>query len=239
MASRAQAKLGPCAWDMYLEDWKDARELMNLSFQFETFCSGWSQKYPVTAHQWTWKHSQLSPPQQNHWRVRETHKKTVLPNHCKPQKPGGKPPTKSHCKADHKTKTCQWSIARGELAGWVSGKFATLPLSATNAAVALNTKALEVGEGLCGMLGIFRFIQGKALESLGFSTCFWCKLHGADALNALLKLPGWERHSQWSHRCTGRRGFQLKRLKMDDLSWPLPASLLDMKAELVRWGVEI
>ena len=31
----------------------------------------------------------------------------------------------------------------GELAGWVSSQFALLPLRATNAAVSLNTKALE------------------------------------------------------------------------------------------------
>ncbi|CAE7469142.1 fdhC, partial [Symbiodinium microadriaticum] len=33
----------------------------------------------------------------------------------------------------------------GEMTGWLSGEFASLPMKATNAAVALNTKALEVG----------------------------------------------------------------------------------------------
>ncbi|CAK9084220.1 unnamed protein product [Durusdinium trenchii] len=36
----------------------------------------------------------------------------------------------------------------GELAGWVSGKFASLPLAASNAAVAMNTKALEAENAL-------------------------------------------------------------------------------------------
>ena len=36
---------------------------------------------------------------------------------------------------------------RGQLAGWASAKVALLPLEASNAAVALNTKALEAQGG--------------------------------------------------------------------------------------------